>query len=68
MSGKARSGERANDVRSTDFLVIGGGVMGVTLALELKRRYPDCDITLMEKEAGFGLHARGRNSGVLHAG
>ncbi len=58
----------ANEVRSTDFLVIGGGVMGVTLALELKRRYPDCDITLMEKEAGFGLHASGRNSGVLHAG
>jgi len=58
----------ANEVQSTDFLVIGGGVMGVTLALELKRRYPDCDITLMEKEAGFGLHASGRNSGVLHAG
>ena len=58
----------ASDVRSTDFLIIGGGVMGVTLALELKRRYPDCAITLMEKEAGFGLHASGRNSGVLHAG
>ncbi|MCF8026697.1 MAG: FAD-dependent oxidoreductase [Desulfobacteraceae bacterium] len=42
--------------------------MGVTLALELKRRYPDCSITLLEKEEAFGLHASGRNSGVLHAG
>ena len=54
--------------QNTDFLVIGGGVMGVTLALELKRRYRDCSITLIDKEADFGLHASGRNSGVLHAG
>ena len=57
-----------SNMRTTDFLVLGGGVMGLTLALELKRRYPDCSITLMEKEAEFGLHASGRNSGVLHAG
>ncbi|HKJ89270.1 MAG TPA: FAD-dependent oxidoreductase, partial [Gammaproteobacteria bacterium] len=54
--------------KTTDFLVIGGGVMGVTMALSLKRRHPDCTVTLIEKEPEFGRHASGRNSGVLHAG
>jgi L-2-hydroxyglutarate oxidase len=54
--------------RTTDFLVVGGGILGVTLALELKRRYGDCAVTLIEKEPACGLHASGRNSGVLHAG
>lgn len=53
---------------TTDFLIIGGGVMGLTLALALKRRHLDCQITVMDKESDFGLHASGRNSGVLHAG
>ncbi|UCC81675.1 MAG: L-2-hydroxyglutarate oxidase, partial [Gemmatimonadota bacterium] len=55
-------------VRTTDFLVIGGGVMGLNLALEARRRHPDAAVTLIEKEAACGRHASGRNSGVLHAG
>jgi len=54
--------------RTTDFLVVGGGILGLTLALELKRRHGDCSVTLLEKERACGLHASGRNSGVLHAG
>ena len=53
---------------TTDFLVVGGGILGLTLALELKRRHGDCSVTLLEKERACGLHASGRNSGVLHAG
>ena len=53
---------------STDFLVIGGGIIGIHLALEAKRRYPGSVVTLIEKETQIGLHASGRNSGVLHAG
>lgn len=52
----------------SDFLIIGGGVIGICIALELKRRYPDCKVTVLEKEHDIGLHASGRNSGVLHAG
>ncbi len=52
----------------TDFLVIGAGVIGVSVALEIKRRYGDCSVTVIEKEPRWGLHASGRNSGVLHAG
>lgn len=51
-----------------DFLIIGAGIIGLTLALELKQRYPDATITVIEKESAPGLHASGRNSGVLHAG
>lgn len=54
--------------RTTDFLVVGGGVIGITVALELRRRHRDCRVTLIEKEPGCGAHASGRNSGVLHAG
>lgn len=53
---------------NTDFLVIGGGVIGMHLALEAKRRFPQSVVTLIEKERQIGLHASGRNSGVLHAG
>lgn len=51
-----------------DFLVIGGGIIGLSVARELKKRYPDADCALIEKEADFGFHSSGRNSGVLHAG
>ena len=53
---------------TTDFLVIGGGVIGINIARGLKRRFPDSGVTVIEKETACGLHASGRNSGVLHAG
>jgi L-2-hydroxyglutarate oxidase LhgO len=54
--------------KTTDFLVIGGGVIGLNIARDLRRRYGDSHVTLIEKETDCGLHASGRNSGVLHAG
>jgi (S)-2-hydroxyglutarate dehydrogenase len=50
-----------------DVLIVGGGIVGLTLARELAatgRR----EIVLIEKEPELGRHASGRNSGVLHAG
>ncbi len=52
---------------TADFLVIGAGVIGVSIARELRRRYGG-RVMVIEKEAGPGLHASGRNSGVLHSG
>ncbi|HJO58625.1 MAG TPA: L-2-hydroxyglutarate oxidase, partial [Nitrospinaceae bacterium] len=50
------------------FLLIGGGIIGISIARELKSRYPDSSVCILEKESKCGLHASGRNSGVLHAG
>jgi L-2-hydroxyglutarate oxidase LhgO len=51
-----------------DYLVIGSGIVGLTVALELNRRHPAARICVCEKEAAPGMHASGRNSGVLHSG
>lgn len=55
-------------MNTADFLVIGGGIIGLGIARELKSRHQDSKITIIEKERSVGLHASGRNSGVLHAG
>lgn len=55
-------------IRSYDFLIIGGGIIGLSLAREIKKRRPEASCAIIEKETDFGLHASGRNSGVLHAG
>ena len=52
----------------TDFLVIGGGVIGLNIARGLCKTFPGSSVNLIEKETDCGLHASGRNSGVLHAG
>lgn len=51
-----------------DYLIIGGGIVGVSTAWQLKQRKPDSSILLLEKESGFAQHQTGRNSGVIHAG
>ena len=50
------------------YLIIGGGIVGLATARELKARDPAARIVLIEKEADFGLHQTGHNSGVIHAG
>lgn len=53
---------------TADFLVIGGGIIGLNIGRRLRREFPDSKTVLIEKEPDCGLHASGRNSGVLHAG
>ena len=50
-----------------DILIIGAGIIGLTLARELVRGGHG-EILVIEKESEPGSHASGRNSGVLHAG
>ncbi|MDO8412445.1 MAG: L-2-hydroxyglutarate oxidase [Gallionellaceae bacterium] len=54
--------------QAVDYLIVGGGIVGLTVARELRKRYPAASIALLEKEAALGKHASGRNSGVLHSG
>lgn len=51
-----------------DYIVIGGGIVGVSTAWQLQSRFPDKSILLIEKESGFSRHQTGHNSGVIHAG
>jgi L-2-hydroxyglutarate oxidase LhgO len=51
-----------------DHLIIGGGIVGLSVGLELLNKYPNSRVLLVEKEEKTGSHASGRNSGVLHAG
>jgi L-2-hydroxyglutarate oxidase LhgO len=53
---------------TTDYLIIGAGIIGLTIARELKQRSPDAMVTIVEKEFDVACHGSGRNSGVLHAG
>ena len=51
-----------------DYLIIGAGVIGLSIAKELNERFPKARILIVEKESDVGKHSSGRNSGVLHAG
>jgi len=51
-----------------DIAVIGAGIVGLSTAWQLQKRYPKYRILLIEKEAQVGLHQTGHNSGVIHAG
>ena len=53
---------------SCDFLIVGGGIVGLTIAHQLLVRDISKQIIILDKEDDLGLHSSGRNSGVLHAG
>ena len=52
---------------NTDILIVGGGIIGLTVARELVQKGHQ-DIIIIDKEKNLSKHASGRNSGVLHAG
>ncbi len=56
-----------NSSYDTDVLIVGAGIMGLTIARELVNQGWE-NIIIIDKEAETGKHASGRNSGVLHAG
>jgi L-2-hydroxyglutarate oxidase LhgO len=53
---------------STDIAILGGGMVGLALAHQLRECHPNLSITVIDKEPEIGHHSSGRNSGVLHAG
>ena len=54
--------------RVDDFVVVGGGIVGLAVARELLLRHPGAALVLREREPEVGLHQTTRNSGVIHAG
>jgi L-2-hydroxyglutarate oxidase LhgO len=53
---------------SFDILIIGAGIVGLTIAYKLKLKNVKTKIAIIDKENKVGSHASGRCSGVLHAG
>ena len=53
---------------SCDVLILGGGMVGLSIAHQLLERSITSSVTILDKETELGLHSSGRNSGVLHAG
>lgn len=51
-----------------DFAIIGGGIVGLSVAWQLRQRQPSKSIVVIEKEQAVARHQTGHNSGVIHAG
>lgn len=48
--------------------IIGAGIVGLATALQLKIKYPESSIQILEKENDVAKHQTGNNSGVIHSG
>ena len=51
-----------------DFCIIGGGIVGLSTAMNLARQRQDASIVVLEKEQSLARHQTGHNSGVIHSG
>ncbi|PMD94382.1 hydroxyglutarate oxidase [Siphonobacter sp. BAB-5405] len=51
-----------------DITLIGGGIVGLATALQIKRQRPQLKVLLLEKERRVAMHQTGHNSGVIHSG
>jgi L-2-hydroxyglutarate oxidase len=54
--------------RTADFVVIGGGILGLAVACELLGRHPDASLCVLEREERLAAHQTSHSSGVIHAG
>lgn len=55
-------------VKEFDYLIVGAGIIGLTIAYELLERNQNYRICIIDKEKDVAQHTSGRNSGILHAG
>ena len=55
-------------MQQSDVIIVGGGIIGLATAYQLIERFPEKQVTVLEKESSVGVHQSGRNSGVLHSG
>jgi (S)-2-hydroxyglutarate dehydrogenase len=54
--------------RTADFVVVGGGILGLAVARELLARHPDASLCVLEREDRLAAHQTSHSSGVIHAG
>ncbi|MBH0166057.1 L-2-hydroxyglutarate oxidase [Fictibacillus sp. 7GRE50] len=51
-----------------DIVIIGGGIVGLSTAYSLSKRFPHARLSVLEKEDSWSKHQTGNNSGVIHSG
>ena len=51
-----------------DVVVIGAGILGLTVAHEILQRRPGTHLVVVEREHDVAAHQTGHNSGVVHGG
>ena len=51
-----------------DIVIIGGGIVGLATALNIKQSAPRTKLLVIEKESEIAKHQTGNNSGVIHSG
>ncbi|PAU94013.1 hydroxyglutarate oxidase [Aliifodinibius salipaludis] len=51
-----------------NFIIVGGGIVGLATAYAIKKANPESSILILEKEKEVASHQTGRNSGVIHSG
>ncbi len=51
-----------------DCVVVGGGILGLSVAWTILEKWPGCRVAVLEKEDAWARHQTGRNSGVIHSG
>ncbi len=51
-----------------DIVIVGGGIVGLATAFQLKKSNPALKLVLLEKENQLAKHQTGNNSGVIHSG
>lgn len=51
-----------------DYIIIGGGIVGLSVGMELLIQHPQIKLAIIEKESHVAAHQTGHNSGVIHSG
>lgn len=54
--------------KQSDVAIIGAGIIGLAVGLQLTRKHPNLKVVVLEKERDIACHQTGHNSGVLHSG
>ena len=64
----ASNNNNSVETRTYDVAIVGGGIIGLSTAMQLLEQSPDLSVAVIEKEDRLAQHQTGHNSGVIHSG